>query len=607
MASKAVWAAVIIVIVVIAVVAGYLATMPGPAPTETSPTTTSSPSPTTTTPTTTTTTPTETTPTTTPTETTPTATTPTTTTAVPGKKILRVGFSWPTYIDPAIGSDYSSSTAFTQLYDPLVWPTPEGDVIPWVATEWTVSDDGLVWTFKIRPGIKFHSGRELTAEDVAFTMKRLLTIGQGYAYLFLPYVEDAVALDKYTVQFKLKKPFGPFLICLVRLYIVDKEEVLAHIKKPGPYGEYGDFATEWMLLHDAGSGPYMVKEVKLEEYVHMVKFPDYWNKEAVAPNAPDEVIFLPTAGAPSREVTMLAKRELEIGDQWLPEEIIQQVDKIEGVDIALLPQASEFYLMLNVQKPPLDDVHVRRALAYAFDYETVVRDIFPDCPLAVGPVPQILPGWCSVPQYKRDLNKAIEELKKSKYYPDIVEHPDKYEIEFWWVADVPAEERVALLFAKCAAEIGLKVKVVKNPWSKVVEYMAQLETSPHIVSIFVAAHYPEAGSLLESRYHSKSAPTWEQNEWLMNETVDALIEKALSTIDREERFKLYCELQKMAVEQCWSLFLFDQVSKFPYQSYYVDWPQAKDPSKVVPVMGYNIDCKQIQVYPDKRAELLQGG
>jgi len=561
------------VVVVAAVVAGYLATMPAPTPT---PTPTPSPTP----------------------------------TPAPAKKILRVGEAWPTYIDPAVGSDYSSTTCLAQLYDPLVWPNPVGSkepVSPWVATEWTVSEDGLVWTFKIRPGIKFHSGRELTAEDVAFSMQRLITIGQGFAYLFIPYINETRVLDRYTVQFVLKKPFGPFLVCLVRLYIVDKEEVLAHIKKPGPYGEWGDFATEWLLTHDAGSGPYMVKEVKLEEYVHMVRFPDYWNKDVIAPNAPDEFIMMPTAGAPTRELAMLANRELEIGDQWLPEEMLAEAKKIKGIDIATIEWGSMFYLMLNNRKPPLDDVHVRRALAYAFDYETVVREIFPGTTIAVGPVPKVLPGWCPVPQYKRDLTKAIEELKKSKYYPDIVEHPEKYEIEFWWCAEVPAEEKVALLFAKCASEIGLRVKVVKTPWSKMVEYMARLETSPHITSIFVAAHYPEAGSILESRYHSKSAPTWEQNEWLLNETVDHLIEQALSTIDREERFRLYCELQKMAVEECWSIFLFDQVSKFPYQAYYVDWPQAKDPSRVIPVMGYQILAREIQVYPEKRAELLAGG
>ena len=595
--SRTAIAVIIAVIIIVAVVAAYVATRPRPTPT-------TSPSPSKTSPTTTPTTspsPTKTTPTTSPSPTTSAPPKPKPT----GKRVLRIAFAWPTYIDPAIGSDYSSSTAFTQLYDPLVWPTPKGTVKPWVAVNWTVSPDGLVWTFKIRKGIKFHSGNELTAEDVAFSMKRLLTIGQGYAYLFIPYVKDIKVIDKYTVQFILKKPCGPFPLFLTRLYIVDKKTVMAHIKKPGPYGEYGDFATKWLLTHDAGSGPYMIKEVKLEAYIDMVRFPDYWNKDAIAPNAPDEVIFI-ASGGPSMEKTLLARRELEISSQWLPEETLKALAKIKGISIAKIPMPSMFYLMMNTKKPPLDDIHIRKALAYAFDYETVVKEIFPGSILADGPVPHILPGWCKVPQYKRNLTKALEELKKSKYYPDIVKHPEKYVIEYWWCAEVPAEEKVALLFAKCAAEIGLKVKVVKTPWMKMVEYMAKLETSPHITSIFVSAHWPEAGSILESRYHSKSAPTWEQNEWLLNKTLDKWIEKAISELDRAKRFKMYCDIQKYIVELCPSLFLFDQVSKFAYQSYYVDWPQAKDTSKVVPVMGYNIDCKQIQVYPEKRAELLKG-
>ena len=107
-------------------------------------------------------------------------------TPVTPTKLLRVGFAWPTMIDPAVGSDYSSSTSFTNLYDPFVFPTTTGDVKAWVAANWTVSTDGLTWTFTIRSDIKFHSNRTLKAEDVRFTMERLITIGEGYSYLFSP-------------------------------------------------------------------------------------------------------------------------------------------------------------------------------------------------------------------------------------------------------------------------------------------------------------------------------------------------------------------------------------------------------------------------------------
>jgi len=509
------------------------------------------------------------------------------------KTILRVAQAWPCYIDPAVGSDYVSSTSITNLYDPLIWPGTDGTPKPWVATNWTVSNDGLTWTFSIRKGIKFHSGRELTANDVAFSMKRLMTIGQGFAYLFIPYIEDIKVLDNYTVQFKLKKPFGPFLTALARLYIVDSNEVMAHIKKPGPYGEYGDFATEWLLTHDAGSGPYKVKEVVLEQYVLMEKFPNYWGP--MAAHSPDEIKFIGLT-EPSTTKAMMASNELEISSQWLPEETYGELSKMPGIKIAQIPEISVFYLMLNTKKPPLDDVHVRRAIAYAFDYNTVVKDIFPGSPLVSGPIPPNCPGYCPTEGYTTNITKAIEELKKSKYYPDIVNNPDKYVIEYHWIAEVPDEEKVALLFASNMQKIGLKVNIVKVPWTKVVDEMAKLETSPHIVSVFVAAHYAEAGSLLESRYHSKSAPTWEQNEWLLNSTIDKMIEDAISTIDRNERFKKYCEIQRIVVDQAYGLNLFQQIMKFAYHADYVKWPQGEG-RDINPVMGYNIDGRTIEVFP----------
>ncbi|MCE4613787.1 MAG: ABC transporter substrate-binding protein [Desulfurococcales archaeon] len=582
---------VILVILVVAIAAIMATRQPAPPPEEETPTT----SPTQTE--------------TTPAQTTPAETTPATEKPPEAKRVLRVGFAWPTYIDPAVGSDFSSTHAISNLYDPLVYPTPEGGVMPWVAESWEVSEDGRVWTFKIREGIKFHSGRELTAEDVAFSLKRMLTIGEGFSYLWAPYIDPDTGIkviDEYTVQFILNKPFGPFLITLVRLYIVDQEEVMANIKTPGPYGEYGDFAKEWLLTNDAGSGPYKVKEVKLEEFIRMEKFEDYWawKMGVIPPNpeAPDEIVFLALA-VPPTERTLLLNRELEISSQWLPEEVLDALAKEEGISIAQVASGTGFYLMLNTKKPPLDDVYVRRALSYAFDYDTVIKQIYKGMPRMYGPVPPSVPGYCEVEGYEFNPEKAKEELSKSKYYPDIVNNPEKYVIEYHWVAEVPAEEKVALLFAKNVKEVlGLEVKVVKIPWLKAVEEMAKQETSPHIISIFVAPHYPEAGSLLESRYHSKSAASWEQNEWLLNETIDQMIEDALSTLDKDERFAKYCDIQKLVVKEAYSLFLFELISKFAYQSTYVYWPAAEGKAPIV--MGYQIDGRFIKVFPEKRQELL---
>jgi len=507
-------------------------------------------------------------------------------------KELRVTFAWPTYIDPAVGSDFSSSSSFVNLYDTLVYPTPDGSVKPNVAERWETSADGLSWTFYLRRGVKFHDGSELTAEDVAFTMDRITKIGEGYGYMFLGKVKSTEAVDDYTVRFKLSEPYGPFLITLVRLYILNKDLVMANVKAGGTYGDKGDYGKEWLLTHDAGSGPYKVKDVRLEEYVLMEKFDDYWGY--FAPSAPDSVKFIGTTEAVTIR-TMMSRKELEIGDQWQSVEALNSLDDIEGVEIATMSYGTVFSFMMHTRKPPTDDVHFRRALAYALDYQTVVDKIFPGAILAQGPVAPGYPGhWSGFPTSTRNLEKAKAELKQSKYYKQL----DKYPVEIHWIAEVPDEEKVALLALSNFSEIGVKANVVKVPWLSVVEEMGNQEQSPNIVTVFVAPHYPEAGSMLSSRYHSSSAPTWEQNEWLLDKKLDAMIDDAIATIDMKERYRKYEEIQKMINDLQPSLHLFEQAQKHPYQAAYVDWPATT--GEKIPVMGYDFAANLISVYPERK-------
>ena len=90
--------------------------------------------------------------------------------------------------DPAVGSDYASCVVLINAYDSLVYPTADGGVKPWVAESWKISEGGLTWDFKIREDIYFHSGNHLTAHDVAYSMNRLLKIGEGFAFLFFKYI-----------------------------------------------------------------------------------------------------------------------------------------------------------------------------------------------------------------------------------------------------------------------------------------------------------------------------------------------------------------------------------------------------------------------------------
>jgi len=505
----------------------------------------------------------------------------------PEKRALRVTFSWPTWIDPAVGSDFSSTSSLCNLYDTLVFPNTAGGVDAGVADSWETSADGLTWTFHLKKGVKFHDGSEMTAGDVAFSMNRLLEVGEGLAYVFLGTVESASAPDDYTVEFNLAQPSGLFLISLIRLYIADEQQVMDNIVTPGPHGDKGDYGKEYLLTHDAGSGPYMVKEFPLEEYLLMEKYDDWHG--TFAADAPDEVRFIATTEAATVR-TLMSRQELEITDQWQTVEALNALGEVDGVDVAAFPVLTEFYYMIHTKKPPTDDVHFRRAMAYAFDYDAAVALEWEGTQQSRGPVPAITAGHNpDVFVFERDLDKAREELALSAYADKL----DEVSVDVHWITEVPAEEKWALLFQANMAEVGINVNIVGTPWMSVVEETASQEASPHIVTIYVSADFPEAGSLLKVRYHSDAAATWSQNEWLLDPALDAKIDDALLTLDAAERYAKYAELQDEIVDLCPSIFLYDQVQKHGYQSAYVDWPAAR--GEVIPVMGYTMFAPVINV------------
>lgn len=501
------------------------------------------------------------------------------------KSQLQIAFAWPTYIDPAVGSDQASSSALINLYDTLIFPTSDESMIPWIAESWETSDDGLTWTFHLRQGVLFHDGSELMASDVVYSFNRLITIGEGFGYLYTT-VASATTVDDYTVEFVLNEASGLFLSSLVRLFILNEDLVRENTAAEGAYGDAGDYGKTWLLTHDAGSGPYQVVEFQLEEYLLMEKYDGWWGE--FVENAPDQVRFVATTEAATIR-TLMSRGEIDISDAWQSIESLRNLDDLDGVSIAALPTFSEFYFMINTRISPTDDVHCRRAMAYAFDYETAVSLEWPGTQQSQGPVPAAIGGHNpNVFVYSLDLAKAAEELAQCQYAGNLADHP----VQIHWVSEVPDEEKFALLFQANMAEIGITVEVVSSPWLSVVENTGAQETSPHIVTIYVSADLPEAGPLLKQRYHSSSASTWSQNEWLLDETLDAAIDDALSTIETTERFAMYAELQSQIVELSPSLFIYDQVEKHAYQDY-LDWPAARGATSAI--MGYYFFAPEISI------------
>lgn len=481
-------------------------------------------------------------------------------------------------IDPAIGSDEASSAALVNLYDSLVFPTASGGVVPDLATSWNVSSNGLVYTFHLRTGVTFHNGDNLNASDVVFSMNRLLAMGQGYSYLFSPYVKSTTAPNATTVVFTLKSSFAPFLGSLVRLYVLDKKQVMANIAQ-GSYGSNGDYGSTWLLSHDAGSGPYTVQYINPETNLTIKEYPNYW--QGVNPKQPKYMDFIGTTQT-STVQALFASKGIQITDMWQQYSTVQSMVTNPGAKMAKYLSSEEMYLMLNTQKAPTNDIYVREAMSYALNYTAIVDQAFPGNTLSSGPVPSVLPGHnSSLPQSHQNLTKAQDLIKQSKYYGNLANYP----ITYYWVTAVPAEQKMALQFASDMQKIGLTVNVVGVPWLTVVADLANVSSSPNIVSVETAASYFEAGSILQEMFTNAAQGTWEQNFWLNTSTINNAINAAVKIQNQTARFQAYGNVQKMIYDQYIGIYPFDVTEVRAYYPGIVDWYSAN--GNTIGLLGYD--------------------
>lgn len=531
---------------------------------------------------------------------------------------------WPTNIDPSTNyvGDCSSEISIFNLYDPLIyldWKTLEPK--PFVAKSWDMSENGLIYAFHLRDDVKFHDGTILTAEDVKFSMERLLTMGKGYAYVLLPYMDKVIVIDETTVELHLKQPFGAFLNVLFSAFrIMNKDLVMANIETEGEYGEFGDYGEKYIQLHDAGSGPYFVTEFILENKLVMTKYEDYWLEEANS-NRPRELVLMPV-NEPITQRTMFINRELEFNNPFSSLEHYQNLNEIPGVKV--VDTKSIYYPMgikFHLSKAPLDDLHLRRAFAWCFDYDTMINELLAsvegeeqDCELrrAYGLASEKIPGALSAnkgelePKYERNMEKALEELKQSKYFNNISD----YVIDIDWTAECPDREKIALLFASNLEELGdmagvtFNIEVIKVPWLQCIEKWSTSESSP-LAMVYGFVWQPQMGDISGALeyYASPSFKTTSSHYWYYNETFDQLFIDAMATPDTEERNAKYAELQKYIYDQCPGVLMGYEPSHMAYQEEYIDWYIPRENINP-PHTCLGQDYRYIGIDAAKKAQLL---
>ena len=466
-------------------------------------------------------------------------------------------------LDPKDQTNAPALSAANNLYDTLIYPDPEKKYIPWVAESWKISPDGLRYTFKLKKGILFHDGTEITAEDVVFSMDRITTMGGNIATNFKTIKPGSTrALDQYTVEFNLPEKSPAFMASLFLFKITNKKLVLKN-KQPGPYGENGDYGQKFLQTNEAGSGPFALIEHKHGDYLKAKRFEKY-SLTKRQPNSVDEIIyyFIPEMVTMA---TRLQKGELDLTDTTIGPSIIREMKKNPNLVVEEHIWPATWLAVMNNKKPPLDDPYVRRAINYAFNKEVGYKQILAGGRPLQGPLPEMLRECEGTYAYPYDPEKAKALLKQSKYSADQLKG---FKMEFAAVATSERFKQIGLLFCSNMQEIGLNVQMRAVRWDDICQAAQKPETAFHFALNANTAKIPHPVAFLVyfiPEGHGVGYPMG--GIYYSNPKVNELISKGNEAMDPGEQSKYYCQAQKIMIEDAPVAFGFENIAQYPYWRY----------------------------------------
>ena len=367
-------------------------------------------------------------------------------------------------LDPAIGYDWQNWSMIKSLFDGLMDYVPgTTELRPGLAESYTISEDGMTFTFKLRPGVKFHNGREMTAEDVKYSLDRVTnpatqSPGAGFFGSIMGYdamaggsattLDGVTVVDPLTVQIALSRPDATFLHVMALNFasVVPKEAVEA---------EGDDFGKQ-----PVGTGAFKLEEWTLGRRLVFAKNADYWR--AGVPYL-DTVTF-EVGQEPIVALLRLQNGEVDVPGDGIPPAKFTEVmgNPEEAARVVEGGQLQTGYITLNVTMPPFDKVEVRQAVNMAINKDRIVQIINGRAVPATQPLPPSMPGYTEgFAGYPFDPAKAKEMLAAAGL-------ADGFETELF-VMNTDPNPRIAQAIQQDLAGIGIKASIQSLAQANVIE------------------------------------------------------------------------------------------------------------------------------------------
>jgi peptide/nickel transport system substrate-binding protein len=472
-------------------------------------------------------------------------------------------------LDPFIAYDELSYTAIRLLFDGLLDYDYDGQLVPSLAVAMPeISPDGKVFTFHLREGVRFHNGRELTAADVNWSMHKMLAEGTsspGYPFFKslegveayhagrAPRVAGIERVDRYTIAFHLTEPDRTFLNALAMpfAYPVPREN----------YERWAKQSESAVGMHPVGTGPFVLREWERGVQLVFERNRAYWRRGEAHP---DRMIYLenlsdevPVArfrngdldiltGAPSVHYLFFKQSEA-----WEP-----FLDEAPGPTIV--------GLALNCEMPPFDNVHVRRAVAFALDRDAMKQMLQGRAMPAGQALPSLSPGFDpALPSLQRlDLERAREEMRLAGY-PDGLPEPVTI-----MIGEGPGSLRLAQLWQQDLARIGIEVQLRQVSFATYLEQTGK----PRTVQAFTSAwhmDFPDPSNILDVLFNSRAIrpENSENRSFYRNPELDALLDRARVEVDPDARLALYRRANEIVTRDAPWAFLYTPLEMEVWQPY----------------------------------------
>ncbi len=467
--------------------------------------------------------------------------------------------------DPHVAFDELSTMGVKLMFDCLLDYDYELNLVPSLAAALPdVSADGKTFTFRLRRGVRFHNGRELTADDVRWSLERMLnpaTASPGVGYFAqldgaaayeagrAPHVSGIVVLDRYTVRFQLREPDQTFLNALAMPFAA-----------PVPRESYAPGARD-VARHPVGTGPFMLVDWEPGIRVTFARNPRYWQ-----PGKPyvDRMIFELNLQREAAFMRFLAG-DLDHVHRLTPaDRLFLGESRAWGPYRQAQADADLWGLEMNTEMAPFDDVHVRRAVAFVIDRErwSLARNH------ALAPLGQALPAGFAgydarLPGVQtRDLVRAREEMR-------LAGHPDGLRAPVTlWIGEGPTGKIYGELAQANLAEIGIQIELKPVAYPVYLRETGRRHTAQMVYGGWTQ-DFPDPATFFDPLFHSRSATSTDatNRSFYRNSTLDALLDRARSERDRARRVAMYREANELVTRDAPWAFAFSSSRLEAWQPY----------------------------------------